>query len=190
VKPRDEQKTDAIFRATLELVQEKGLAGITISEIAARAGLATGTVYIYFEGKDKLVNELYTACRKASADVYFKGYNASRSFESGFKTIWLNLVNYRIKNFKEAIFLEQCYHSPFITETTREMTKKLFQPLYSLMETGKGKHIIKNFDTFLLLAFMVSSVNEVIKHAHYSRKKLTKPTIEHMFSLCWDGLKA
>ena len=137
MKPRDEQKTNAIFKATLKLVEEKGLAGITINEIATRAGLATGTVYIYFESKDKLVNELYVACRKASAAVYFKNYNPAQPFQTGFKTIWRNLVNYRIKNFKEAIFLEQCYHSPFITETAREMTKKLFQPLYSLMETGK-----------------------------------------------------
>ncbi|MGI8952089.1 MAG: TetR/AcrR family transcriptional regulator [Chitinophagaceae bacterium] len=48
---------------------EKGLAGITINKIASRASLATGTVYIYFDSKDKLVNELYTACRKASAAV-------------------------------------------------------------------------------------------------------------------------
>jgi AcrR family transcriptional regulator len=189
MKLRDETKIDSIFKATLQLVKEKGLAGITISEIAKKASLATGTVYIYFESKEKLINELYTTCRKASASSYFENYDSTLPFKKGFKIIWMNLLNYRIQNFEAAVFLEQCYHSPFVTDSAKEMTRQLFQPLFQLMERGKKEKLIKDFDTFLLLAFMVSSIHEVVKHSHYGHKKLTKETIEDLFALCWDGLK-
>ena len=55
MKPRDENKILDIYRATLELVKETGLAGITMGQIAKEAGLATGTVYIYFNNKEDLI---------------------------------------------------------------------------------------------------------------------------------------
>ena len=190
MKPRDDKKIDGIYKATLRLVEAKGLAGITMNEIAKEANIATGTLYIYFKNKNELINALFMICRNRSAAVYFKNYDPSMSFKTGFKTIWLNLLNYRVKKFEEAVFIDQCYHSPFITETTKELTKKLFIPLFSLIESGKKQKLIKNSDTLLLLTFMAGSFNETVKHAHYSNKKLSKQTIEQMFLMCWDGLKA
>jgi AcrR family transcriptional regulator len=189
VKPKDDKKIEHIYKATLELVNEKGLAGITMGEIAKEAGLATGTLYIYFKSKDELVNALFTACRKASAEVYFKNYDAAKPFKIGFKTIWLNLLKYRLDKFEHAVFLDQCYHSPYIAESNKEITKKLFQPLYKLVERGKEEHLLKNMDTFLLLTYMVGTINEVVKHTHYNGKALTKSMIEQMFNLCWDGIR-
>jgi AcrR family transcriptional regulator len=190
VKPKDVQKIHQIYTATLSLVTEKGLAGITMSEIAKAAGLATGTLYIYFKSKDELINSLFTHCRKSSAEIYFKNYEAEKPFKIGFKTIWLNLLKYRLQRFEEAVFMEQCYHSPFITESNKDISKKLLQPLYALMERGKKENLVKDMDTFLLLTFMVGTLNEVVKQAHYSGRKLTKIIIEDSFQLCWDGLKA
>ena len=190
VKPRDDKKVEQIYKATLLLVTEKGLAGITMSEIAKEAGLATGTLYIYFKNKDELVNALFAACRKSSAEVYFKNYDPNTPFKIGFKTIWLNLLKYRRDNFEQAIFLDQCYHSPYITESNKEITKKLFQPLYKLVERGKEEHLLKDLDTFLLLTYMVGTINEVVKHTHYNGKALTKIMVEQMFNMCWNGIKA
>jgi TetR/AcrR family transcriptional regulator, repressor of fatR-cypB operon len=190
VKPRDDKKTAQVYKATLQLVKAKGLAGITMSEIAKEANIATGTLYIYFKNKSELINQLFVVCRNRSAAVYFKDFNITMPFKIGFKIIWFNLLNYRVKKFEEAVFIDQCFHSPFLTETTKEITKKLFTPLFSLMETGKEQGLIKNEDTLLLLTFMAGTINETVKHAHYSNKKLTKETTEQMFLMCWDGIKA
>ncbi len=190
MKPRDDKKADDIYKATLSLVKAKGLAGITMGEIAREANIATGTLYIYFKNKSELINSLFTVCRNASAAVYFKNFETSMPFKTGFKTIWYNLLNYRIKRFEEAVFIDQCYHSPFITETTKEMTKKLFMPLYSLIDSGKQQQLIKDHDTIMLLTFMAGSINETVKHAYYANRKITKEVAEEMFQMCWDGIKA
>ncbi len=49
MKPRDDNKIEQVYKATLRLVRAKGLAGITINEIAKEAKIATGTLYIYFK---------------------------------------------------------------------------------------------------------------------------------------------
>jgi AcrR family transcriptional regulator len=189
MKPRDENKIDDIYRATLHLVKEKGLSGITMGQIAKEAGLATGTVYIYFTNKDELINSLFTTCRKGSAAIYFKDLDPAAPFRTGFRTIWMNIFRHRMERFEEAVFLEQCMHSPFITAGSRETANQLLQPLFALMERGKKENKIRNIDTILLLSSIIGSINEVNKHAHYTKRKLDKAELDEVFGLCWDGLK-
>jgi TetR/AcrR family transcriptional regulator len=47
-----------LFAATLTLVGSKGMAGLTVDDIAAEAGVAKGTVYYNFGSKDGLIEEL------------------------------------------------------------------------------------------------------------------------------------
>lgn len=189
MKPRDEHKVEQVFTATLLLVREKGLAGITMSEIARAANIATGTLYIYFKSKEDLINALFTHCRKSAVDIYFMDYNASLPFKAGFKIVWLNLLKFRMEYFERAVFMDQCYHSPFITETTKDITRKMTQPLYKLVEKGKAEKVLKDADSFMLLTFIGGSINEYVKHCKYSDRKMTKQVIEQLFDLCWDGIK-
>jgi len=189
LKPRDDKKTDQIFQAALGLVKEKGLAGITMCEIAKEAGMATGTLYIYFKNKVELINILFAECRKASAENYFQDYDTAQPFKPGFTKVWMNILKFRIANFEEVVFMDQCYHSPFINECTIKLTRQMIQPLFKLIERGKDENIFKDADTFSLLTFMIGSIHEGVKNAHYSRKPLTRPVIAAMFTMCWDGMK-
>lgn len=54
----DPQKRADILRAARAVFAEQGFVGARIVDIAARAGVATGTVYLYFESKEALVAAL------------------------------------------------------------------------------------------------------------------------------------
>lgn len=189
MKLRDDKKTQQIFEAALILVKEKGLAGITMCEIASQAGMATGTLYIYFKNKEELINILFAECRKASADSYFHNYHQAQPFKQGFAIVWRNILEFRIQNFEEAVFMDQCYHSPFINECTRKLTMQMIRPLIKLMEKGKEENVFKDVDVFSLLSFMIGCIHEGVKNAHYSHKPLTKTAIDTLFNMCWDGMK-
>ena len=51
-------KRDGILRAALAVFEAKGYYGATMADIAAAAGIATGTLYNFFESKDKLFHTL------------------------------------------------------------------------------------------------------------------------------------
>ena len=53
-----EFRTREILAAARRLMQSRGLEAITMEEIAAAAGVAKGTVYLYFQGKDDLIQAL------------------------------------------------------------------------------------------------------------------------------------
>ncbi len=54
-------KEDAIVAAAYDIILAKGLARTTITEIARRARVAEGTVYLYFENKDALAQAVLAA---------------------------------------------------------------------------------------------------------------------------------
>jgi AcrR family transcriptional regulator len=53
-----EFRTREILAAARRLMQSRGVEAVTMEEIAAAAGVAKGTVYLYFHGKEDLVQAL------------------------------------------------------------------------------------------------------------------------------------
>ena len=54
-RPQDPAVTDALLAATRELLAERGVAGVSIAQIAERAGVGRPTVYRRYAGKTELV---------------------------------------------------------------------------------------------------------------------------------------
>ena len=52
---------DAILEAAERVFAERGFAGARMSDVAAEAGMATGTLYNYFENKDEIFRSLIHA---------------------------------------------------------------------------------------------------------------------------------
>ena len=50
---------DAILRAAWTLVDEEGLAGLSLRDLARRAGITTPTVYTYFESKNAIYDAMF-----------------------------------------------------------------------------------------------------------------------------------
>src|ERR1051325_10530105 len=53
---------DKVVRAAVRLFAEKGFEATTVREIVEEAGVTKGGLYHYFESKDDLLFEIYTAC--------------------------------------------------------------------------------------------------------------------------------
>lgn len=189
MRQKDDKKIEQIFDATLQLVEQTGLAGITMCDISKAAGIATGTLYIYFKNKEELINELFTVCRKESAELYFKDLQNEEDFKNAFRKMFMNIIEYKINNFREAVFMDQCFHSPFVGEKKRKESAKFMQPYFELIERGKKLHIIKDKDDLLLLWFIIGTINEVIKGSRYRKKALSNEMVEDVFQMCWEGIR-
>jgi TetR/AcrR family fatty acid metabolism transcriptional regulator len=56
-QPRGGDKHQRILDAAVQVIAEHGFFNARVSEIAARAGVADGTVYLYFKNKDHILRE-------------------------------------------------------------------------------------------------------------------------------------
>src|SRR5947209_14825747 len=53
------EREELIIRAAEEVLQEKGYYETSMDEIAARVGIAKGTIYSHFPGKEELVLAIF-----------------------------------------------------------------------------------------------------------------------------------
>jgi AcrR family transcriptional regulator len=59
LQARSRRTMERLLTATINLIEEKGLAGVTIPEVAATAGLSTGSIYRRFTDKDALIRTAF-----------------------------------------------------------------------------------------------------------------------------------
>ena len=58
-RPRSDEKRDRILKAAIAVFAREGFFGARISDVAKRAGVADGTIYLYFKNKDHLLTALF-----------------------------------------------------------------------------------------------------------------------------------
>ena len=56
---KDEHKKEAIYEATILLLNKEGFSSTSMSKIAKHAGVSASTIYIYFKNKDDMLKKLY-----------------------------------------------------------------------------------------------------------------------------------
>ncbi|MCT4638875.1 MAG: TetR/AcrR family transcriptional regulator [Bacteroidales bacterium] len=190
MRTKDKNKEIAIFESTLKLIQQQGIAGITMAKIAEQANIATGTLYIYFTNKEELITALYEKLCEQSTERFFIGYSDDLPYKMGLKKVWTNYLNHRINFNEESVFLEQYYRSPYITERQKQMAEKMKEPVYYIIERGKKEGLIKdNADTEMLFSSMLGFIRELAQDHVEKRYDLTDERIEKAFDISWDAIK-
>lgn len=186
---KDDSKVDAIYRATLTLVKERGLAGITMCDISKEASIATGTLYIYFKNKDELIKALFAECRNKSTHYYFEGVDQEFTFEHRMEKLFRNIICYKIKNFEVSAFLEQSYHSPYVDLIDLKKKQKALSPLFDLIKDGIETKKIRATEVELVVSYLFGIINEMVKKAYFSNKKITDAVINEVYGMYWNGIK-
>jgi TetR/AcrR family fatty acid metabolism transcriptional regulator len=64
-------KREAILRAATKVFARKGFFSSKVADIAAAAGIADGTVYLYFKSKDEILRSIF---ERAMADFIAEGH--------------------------------------------------------------------------------------------------------------------
>ncbi len=139
MKPRDDKKVESIYEATLQLVKEEGLSGITMSMIVKKLNWLPALFTYILPTKRRLIVKLFDICASNYALAYFVDVNPTGDFKKNFRQVWMNIVIHNVRYFEQIIFLEQCFHSPFIPEEIRVVTKSKFKPWYDFIEKEKRK---------------------------------------------------
>ena len=67
MRKKDDEKERNIKEAVIKLILEEGFHGASISKIAKLAGVSPATVYIYYENKENMLQNIYN---EYSEDIF------------------------------------------------------------------------------------------------------------------------
>lgn len=190
MRVRDDIKKERIFDAALDVALTYGFDGLTINKIAQLAGVAPGTVYIYFKHKEDLLTQLFLKLIHESIERVVQKSDATLPFKIGLKTVWINYVMHRVLHYRESNFLILYYRSSFITEEHKKIAEKLKTPVIDILKVGVSEGIVKSHvSPELLFLGIVGFAREIADEYVNKVQLLTKETIEDAFDMTWDMIK-
>jgi AcrR family transcriptional regulator len=190
VKPKDDAKLRAISTATLALVEQTGLSGLTMAAIARAAGLATGTLYVYYESKEALLAALYEQAKTEAATRLMQGDDASLPYRQRFRHLWRNGLEHRLNRNAQGVFLDHYVDSPGFGEDERRLSVRLIKDWIDLVEAAKAQQILKDVPTAMLSSCFSASVRETARLLQAGTIARTEAQLAQAFGLLWDGIKA
>jgi TetR/AcrR family transcriptional repressor of multidrug resistance operon len=190
MKPKDAEKLRKIVQATYALVQQRGLAALTLAEIARAAGIATSTLYIYFDSKQALLDQLYQDAKTATFDRLVAGAAPTLPLKARVRSIWLNMLANRLANPAEIIFMEQYTSSQFMSEANRELGGRLSGFFHAILKSGQEDESLKAVPLPFLMALFLGSVQETARLVRQNVLADDEQTRATGFLLCWDAIKA
>jgi AcrR family transcriptional regulator len=187
-KVKVQNKREAILKATLLMVNNHGFHAAPMSMISKQAGVSPGTIYLYFENKESLINTLYCELKTRFAERIFKGFITDMPVKVGFKVIWMNVLDYKCNEPEEALFIEQCDNTPMISEESKQIGFRAIQPLYDLWERGQQEGLIKPLSRIMLFSFSLLPILYIVKENLKKEIRLSETEIENAFKASWDAI--
>lgn len=101
-----------VRRAMVELVAEFGIHGASMSLVAKRAGVATGTAYVHYESKRDLLIAAFVDVKTGLGRAALTGVDPSTEPHELFGMVWRNCHEYLAADPAIAHFLLQVEASP------------------------------------------------------------------------------
>jgi AcrR family transcriptional regulator len=118
------EKRDAILAAALRLIARFGLHNTPMSAVAREAGIAVGTVYLYFPSKEAMINALY---RELLGDQFRSATvppPADASAPEALWTAWHGLARWHLDHSEASNVIEQCRAAGILNAETRELERR------------------------------------------------------------------
>ncbi|HEU4720107.1 MAG TPA: TetR/AcrR family transcriptional regulator [Gemmatimonadaceae bacterium] len=121
-------KREAILAAALRLIARLGLHNTPMSAVAREAGVAAGTLYLYFPSKEAMINALYLDVLE-DRDRSMRGGvttppDGTPTARDGLWSFWHGLARWHLDRPDASNFMQQCKASAILTEATREVERR------------------------------------------------------------------
>ncbi|WP_180898413.1 TetR/AcrR family transcriptional regulator [Martelella soudanensis] len=138
-RPTSEEKRKAILDAAERLVAETGT-GVSTAKIARAAGVAEGTVFVYFETKSMLMNALLGTLEAELAAAFSVGSRPGDGGRGDIRHVWDRLIAWGSAHPAKWRALKRLKVSEYITEASRREMDALFGELIAMLAETIRRH--------------------------------------------------
>jgi len=179
------QKYHKILNSAGAVFAEHGFYKATISQIAARAGVADGTLYLYFKNKDDILYQYLSF----KTDVVFKKMNAAVTNGTDAESKLRNLIRCHLEAFQRdqnmaIIFQSEVRYLRDIESQIKNISKMYLDLLSDIIEQGQIDGTMRQ-DLFvgLVKRFILGAVEGVIStwvsaHGRYDLGTMADPLVD------------
>jgi AcrR family transcriptional regulator len=179
-----EDKKERILEAALKLFIEKGIDNTSIALISKEAGVATGTIYYYFENKVDLIRDLGISIKEQRLVIFQDLIKSSVGYES-LEKFWMENVEWGVNNPDKFKFIMQFDLSPYHKEDTEAKLSDFGKKSLELIEDGIKNKILDDLPPKYILDFFSAHFLFTVQYIIQTKTKERKI----FFNTFFNGIK-
>lgn len=186
---KDPGKIPLIYDATLSLIMKSGYTDLRMAEVAREAGMATGTLYIYFKSKEELINKLFLYLKEEKIIQMFENTDPADSFFLSFKKLWTAYFTISLRDYPNMLFIEQYAYSSLLSAETRSRSDELVAPLLDILIKAQEADLIMKIPPEIMLSHIMGATLEIVKYFINTSTHPSPEIFEQSFQMTWNSIR-
>lgn len=186
-KPADDKRAK-LLDAALGLFETRGFDGVAVPEIAAKAGVAVGTVYRYFETKEALVNALYRQLKQSYNIAVLAPVEPGLPTREIFSLYWQRMTQFARENPRGIRFMDLHHHSTYLDDESRALSKTYAKAAEGFVRDGRRRGDIRDLDPVMVVALMWGAAAGLTKFSASGSLTFNEVTANDMEDALWRAI--
>lgn len=189
-RPKDNEKKQAIRDAVVAVVIEGGLANVSISKIAKRAGVSPGTIYLYFSSKEELLQQTYLDIKTSFFNTMMEAAATEEHSDGKIRAMWFALFDFVVAHSNDFLFSEFVGAAHLIDAASQAQIEKHTSKATAILRAAIKDGTIEDAPLDSIQAVLMAPAVQLARSAAWGQKPVKRALMRDTFDMVWRGLAA
>lgn len=183
------EKREQITEAALKLFCENGFQNTSTALISREAGVATGTLFIYFPVKEELITTLYIESKNKLAAFLKEGVSRQKTPKLKMKYLWLRWNKWAEEHPYAFQYIQMVSASPYISNVALKKGSSVSDFAEKFLLAAIKEGAVARITTPLFFSIFEGLLTSTANHIATLRSIRSKErTMEQSFEIFWKGV--
>lgn len=189
IELKHNDKRAQIIEAAIELFVSKGFQQTSMALISKESGIAIGTIYHYFSGKDQLIQETYIyVTEKFGRAVAFEPEEMELDLRERFDLLWIKSYHFFVDHPNYFYFKDSLNYSPLISKELRDESRRYYQIAFDLIKEGIEKGVFTKSHPVGLGSWIYNTILTPAQMKLRGEMEINHQTLKEFMAMTWKGL--
>ena len=160
-RPRSADRRSAILSAATRVVAEQGLSAATAA-IAKEAGVSNGSLFVYFDTKTTLLNELYVALKTEMNEAAMAGVAEDGDAREQLLHLWSQWLRWATGNPDKRRVIAQLDVSDQISDASHQIVRAGFSGMAHSIDRARAAGPLRDASLGFVLALLTAVAETTI----------------------------
>lgn len=137
-RPRSDERRTSILEAATRVISSQGLTAAATSAIAKDAGVSNGSLFVYFDTKTTLLNDLYVQLKKEMGEAAFADLPTSPDPREQLHDVWMRWLAWATTHPDKRRTLAQLEVSEDISAESHTLVRESQRDMAELLERSRA----------------------------------------------------
>lgn len=188
-RPKYQKNRKRIINTAIKLFVKYGVQGTSMATLAHKSGVATGSIYNYFENKEALVNAIYCEVCDEAAAALLKDGVPEGTVQQRFEILMRREISHKLKKYNHFLFMSLYAYSPIIMKEVKAGYQPDNHLMVDVFDDGREQGVIRPLSNKELYYFLFGGLSSWLRWKEFSEERIEEADIDNLVTLTWNAIK-